>query len=151
MPKRPIEIETASEEIGPLTPNPWFSLDGNVLAKTKDKLYFISRRIEKLSRYAGQTFEGGDGYDIHELDERRKWNIKRLRHLNAELHHLLGSLLGVKLEIVESLEFLIMAEIERSYQKDLETRRSRVNKTYGEPTRDSADKNPWKIRASNNK
>jgi hypothetical protein len=116
------------------TPSPWFSLDGNILEETKDKLYFISRRIEKLSRYAGEIFEDGDGYDIDALadsddddDVRWKWEIKRLRHLNVQLYHLIGSLLGVKKEVLDSLERLKMAQLERSHEKELEAKKSRVN------------------------
>jgi hypothetical protein len=102
MAKRPIELKTPSGEAGSfLTPNPWSSLDGNILQETKDKLYLLSRRIEKLSRFAGEIFEDGDGYDVDALtdsdddhDVRRKWN--RLRHLNVQLYHLIGSLRGVK-------------------------------------------------------
>jgi hypothetical protein len=104
MKKGTIELKTASGEAGSfLTPNPWSSLDGNVLEESKDKLYLVSRRIEKLSRFAGEIFEDGDGYDVDALtdsdndhDVRRKWKIKRLRHLNVQLYHLIGSLLGVK-------------------------------------------------------
>jgi hypothetical protein len=100
MAKRPIKLKTASGEAGPfLTPNPWSSLDGNILEESKDKLYLVSRRIENLSRFAGEIIEDGDGYDVDALtdsdhDVRRKWN--RLRHLNAQLYHLIGSLRGVK-------------------------------------------------------
>ncbi len=83
--KRPIEVERASREIDVLTPNPWFSLEGKILEGTKEKLQFVSKRIEKLSRHAGEIVEDGDRYDRDALDVRRKWKIKRLHHLNEQL------------------------------------------------------------------
>ncbi len=51
-----------------------------------------------------------------QADKQRQWQLRKLRHINVELYHRVGELLRIKLQVVDAIERIKMAQLERSQQ-----------------------------------
>jgi hypothetical protein len=117
------------------------SLIGNVYEETQADLRDISRQITKLLHFVGCAI--GEQYDHDEQREElvdknrgkteRQWQLRKLRHINLELYHQIGDLLGIKLQVIDAIERQKMAELERFVEKEKRVRLKLV-KTVSDKT-----------------
>jgi hypothetical protein len=133
-------IVTENGEAGSfLTIGPFYSLTGSVLEETEAGLHEISRRLTKLFRFVGGAI--GERYDTdpevdgeadkksegraekvqngRDWDRDRKWQLGKLRYINVELYHQIGAMLEIKLEVLDAIERLKMANLEQSIKDEL--------------------------------
>jgi hypothetical protein len=124
-----------------LTKHPLLCLTGNIFEETEAGLHNVSKRVTKLSRFVGgvieQQYDGDDqsegkadtgrnkkrvdGADRNETqgDREREWQLRKLRQINSELYHQIGDLLAIKLQVLDVIERIKMAQLERSQQNRL--------------------------------
>jgi hypothetical protein len=136
-----------------LTPHPFLSLTGNIFDETEAALHDISKRIKKLSHFVGDAVVGQ--HDCDELndsktdrqqkqaDRQRQWQLGKLRHINGELYHQIGDMLRIKLEVLDAIERLRMAELEKSVENELSKRKSSSSKLVKRAERTSQDIDDW--------
>jgi hypothetical protein len=62
--------------------------------------------------------EGRDA-SREQADQRRRWRLRKLKHLNRKLYDQIGDMLQVKLQVIDAIERLKMAELERSVEERL--------------------------------
>jgi hypothetical protein len=119
-----------------LTDHPFLCLTGTIFEDTEAGLHDVSRRVIKLFRFVGGVIE--EQYDDNRQSEgkadtgrnekqadrvdrngaqgerERQWELRKLRHINLELYHQIGDLLRIKLQVLDALERIKMAQLERS-------------------------------------
>jgi hypothetical protein len=120
-----------------LTDHPFLCLTGTVFEDTEAGLHDVSRRVIKLFRFVGGVLE--DLYDDNrkadkgrhekqaeradqnkaQRERERQWQLRKLRHTNLELYHRIGDLLRIKLQVVDAIERIKMAQLERSEENRL--------------------------------
>lgn len=54
-----------------------------------------------------------------QADQRRRWRLSKLQQLNWELYDQIGDMLQVKLQVIDAIERLKMADLERSVEERL--------------------------------
>ena len=136
-----------------LTPHPILSLTGNIFEETEIALHHISKRVKKLFHFAGAAVTGQ--YDHEEendrkadtqqnaADRQRQWQLRKLRHINLQLYHQIGDLLKIKLQVLDAIERLKMAELEKSVKDDLVKRHTNNVAQLKTAERRSRDVDDW--------
>jgi len=46
-------------------------------------------------------------------EREREWQLRKLRHINLELYHQIGDFLRIKLQVLDAIERIEMAQLER--------------------------------------
>jgi hypothetical protein len=119
-----------------LTDHPFLCLTGTIFEDTEAGLHDVSRRVIKLFRFVGGVIE--EQYDDNHQSEgkadtgrnekqadradrneaqgerERQWQLRKLRHINLELYRQIGDLLRIKLQVLDAIERIKMAQLERS-------------------------------------
>jgi hypothetical protein len=112
------------DELGRFFGNsPTHTLVGGIFYETTDQLYSASRRLTKLYHFVAGAMED-DEVECHqskeETDRIRQWQLTQLKYVNRKLSRLIGDTLQIKLSIVDVIERLKMAELERSAESELQ-------------------------------
>ena len=124
-----------------LTKHPLLCLTGNIFEETEAGLHNVSGQVTKLFRFVGgvieQQYDGNDqtegkadagrnkkrvdraGRNEAQGDRERQWLLRKLRHINLELYHQIGDLLRIKLQVLDAIERIKMAQLERSEEDRL--------------------------------
>jgi hypothetical protein len=124
-----------------LTKHPLLCLTGNIFEETEAGLHNVSGRVTKLLRFVGgvieQQYDGSDqgeekaetgrnekqarraNRNETEGDREREWQLRKLRHINVELYHQIGDLFRIKLQVLDVIERIKMAQLERSKEERL--------------------------------
>jgi hypothetical protein len=123
-----------------LTDHPFHCLTGTIFEETEAGLHDVSRRVIKLFRFVGGVIEEqyDDNHQSRKADtgrnekqadradrngaqgeRERQWELRKLRHINLELYHQIGDLLRIKLQVLDAIERIKMAQLERSQENRL--------------------------------
>ena len=113
-----------------LTDHPLLCLTGTIFEDTEVGLQDVSRRVIKLFRFVGGVIEelyddnrkadaGRNEKQAERADRNKQWQLRKLRHTNLELYHRIGDLLRIKLQVVDAIERIKMAQLERSEENRL--------------------------------
>jgi hypothetical protein len=121
-----------------LTQHPLLCLTDTIFEDTEAGLHDVSTRVTKLCRFVGGLTEEqyyndqneaeaktgrkqADRADRNEAqrDRERQWQLRKLRNINLELYHQIGDLLRIKLQVLDVIERIRMAQLERSQENRL--------------------------------
>jgi hypothetical protein len=106
-----------------LTYDPWHRLIGSIFEDSQIELHKVSKRMARLLHFVGGVIDEDEdeGRDAsrEQADQRRQWRLSKLKHLNRELYEQIGDMLQVKLQVIDAIEHLKMADLERSVEERL--------------------------------
>ena len=110
---------------------PFCRLIGDIFCETQDQLHDVSKRLTKLSNSVGDVMmenEDESHQSKEKTDRIRQWQLAKLKCINRELSRLMGETFQTKLSVVDVIERLKMADLERKNDNDLQKSKVRLLK-----------------------